>query len=113
MRAVSAHKELEAGSVKLFPMTNSVSCEPMMGKLTREGISIGEVFTAKGVNPTTGKPATISYQCVFAAKFIKVEGKGPTNASAAENVFSPFWYCLLYTSPSPRDQRGTRMPSSA
>ena len=24
-----------------------------------------------------------------------------------------FWHCLLYTSPSPRDQRGSRMPSSA
>ena len=24
-----------------------------------------------------------------------------------------FWNCLLYTSPSPRDQRGSRMPSSA
>ena len=23
------------------------------------------------------------------------------------------WFCLLYTSPSPRDQRGSRMPSSA
>ena len=23
------------------------------------------------------------------------------------------WVCLLYTSPSPRDQRGYRMPSSA
>ena len=23
------------------------------------------------------------------------------------------WGCLLYTSPSPRDQRGSRMPSSA
>ena len=25
----------------------------------------------------------------------------------------PFYACLLYTSPSPRDQRGSRMPSSA
>ena len=25
----------------------------------------------------------------------------------------PSWSCLLYTSPSPRDQRGSRMPSSA
>ena len=25
----------------------------------------------------------------------------------------PAWHCLLYTSPSPRDQRGSRMPSSA
>ena len=24
-----------------------------------------------------------------------------------------YWCCLLYTSPSPRDQRGSRMPSSA
>ena len=28
-------------------------------------------------------------------------------------VFGLFGYCLLYTSPSPRDQRGSRMPSSA
>ena len=28
--------------------------------------------------------------------------------------FPPYcWICLLYTSPSPRDQRGSRMPSSA
>ena len=26
---------------------------------------------------------------------------------------SLFLHCLLYTSPSPRDQRGSRMPSSA
>ena len=26
---------------------------------------------------------------------------------------APLRYCLLYTSPSPRDQRGSRMPSSA
>ena len=25
----------------------------------------------------------------------------------------PFTICLLYTSPSPRDQRGSRMPASA
>ena len=28
-------------------------------------------------------------------------------------IFSPASGCLLYTSPSPRDQRGSRMPSSA
>ena len=28
------------------------------------------------------------------------------------NIWSS-WCCLLYTSPSPRDQRGSRMPSSA
>ena len=35
------------------------------------------------------------------------EGASPT--AALEVIFT----CLLYTSPSPRDQRGSRMPSSA
>ena len=29
------------------------------------------------------------------------------------SLFALFMFCLLYTSPSPRDQRGSRMPSSA
>ena len=33
------------------------------------------------------------------------------NATEAMNLFAHS--CLLYTSPSPRDQRGSRMPSSA
>ena len=28
-------------------------------------------------------------------------------------AYDRYWDCLLYTSPSPRDQRGSRMPSSA
>ena len=36
-----------------------------------------------------------------------------TKAGTPFKVFTPFWRCLLYTSPSPRDQRGSRMPSSA
>ena len=30
-----------------------------------------------------------------------------------EEKVEEFYNCLLYTSPSPRDQRGSRMPSSA
>ena len=32
---------------------------------------------------------------------------------ASYKDFAREWGCLLYTSPSPRDQRGSRMPSSA
>ena len=32
---------------------------------------------------------------------------------APYSFFDAPWVCLLYTSPSPRDQRGSRMPSSA
>ena len=38
------------------------------------------------------------------------------NATPMEYVqvnYDAIWTCLLYTSPSPRDQRGSRMPSSA
>ena len=29
------------------------------------------------------------------------------------DLSKPLWLCLLYTSPSPRDKRQSRMPSSA
>ena len=32
---------------------------------------------------------------------------------APDDVTNDWYICLLYTSPSPRDQRGSRMPSSA
>ena len=35
------------------------------------------------------------------------KGKGSYKRNGEKNI------CLLYTSPSPRDQRGSRMPSSA
>ena len=39
-----------------------------------------------------------------------------SDENAMSDLFSTInnkWGCLLYTSPSPRDQRGSRMPSSA
>ena len=47
--------------------------------------------------------AAVSQQRQFATANKSVGGHGPMGTSA----------CLLYTSPSPRDQRGSRMPSSA
>ena len=43
------------------------------------------------------------------------DAENDTEEDEDENVekHSGFWTCLLYTSPSPRDQRGSRMPSSA
>ena len=36
-----------------------------------------------------------------------------TRSLMIQRKFEDAWTCLLYTSPSPRDQRGSRMPSSA
>ena len=37
----------------------------------------------------------------------------PKQAGEVGEYMAMLWICLLYTSPSPRDQRGSRMPSSA
>ena len=41
---------------------------------------------------------------------IKRENRSKPKSSSSKGLFKD---CLLYTSPSPRDQRGSRMPSSA
>ena len=45
---------------------------------------------------------------------IKLDGKKAGSVELVDDVFGlEPRACLLYTSPSPRDQRGSRMPSSA
>ena len=45
--------------------------------------------------------------------FAKLDGATTTINVALEWAAYDVKTCLLYTSPSPRDQRGSRMPSSA
>ena len=45
----------------------------------------------------------------YAAEVIDESFRGKNRVQQQRIVYS----CLLYTSPSPRDQRGSRMPSSA
>ena len=46
--------------------------------------------------------------------FIALVGKNGAGKTTLMNVLTESHeICLLYTSPSPRDQRGSRMPSSA
>ena len=40
-------------------------------------------------------------------------GEGMSRRMMKEGIEVWGYSCLLYTSPSPRDQRGSRMPSSA
>ena len=42
-----------------------------------------------------------------------VKGRKEDTKTIKQQVLSDYKGCLLYTSPSPRDQRGSRMPSSA
>ena len=46
-----------------------------------------------------------------------IENAAKANLAKADAIsqvgFTPYYGCLLYTSPSPRDKRQSRMPSSA
>ena len=44
---------------------------------------------------------------------IEIGRQGGVGVLNLEGLWTRYENCLLYTSPSPRDQRGSRMPSSA
>ena len=45
--------------------------------------------------------------------FIEGRPSQMERAAGLVELLRPFWSCLLYTSPSPRDYAASRMPSSA
>ena len=69
-----------------------------------ENVSSGQSI---GYDPRLHSPASL--------KRLKaaIEKAGGSLKALDQNPIDDAWYCLLYTSPSPRDQRGSRMPSSA
>ena len=65
-------------------------------------------------------PSTVEYNkaiklvsLLYHTKFRDEEVACIPSVYVEKIVGSKFYFCLLYTSPSPRDQRGSRMPSSA
>ena len=81
----------------------------MRGLMTRDRVEVlikpepgGNRFRAKIVKVLQRNFDQIVGQVYF------LKDKTPILADSSHS-----WGCLLYTSPSPRDQRGSRMPSSA
>ena len=64
--------------------------------IKRQGDRVGIYFLETGANQ---RPSKVIYD--------------RANSSISQCKVGDFDCCLLYTSPSPRDQRGSRMPSSA
>ena len=62
-------------------------------------------FMTKDLRKRMGEAA------ILAGQSINYEGLGTVEFLVDKH--REFYFCLLYTSPSPRDQRGSRMPSSA
>ena len=50
---------------------------------------------------------------VVICTWLLLQPKSGTISDIAASIFGLFYFCLLYTSPSPRDRTRSRMPSSA
>ena len=73
------------------------------------------LFTSVPATADTAAEAIASWTSTFGAMTWIVSDQGPhfVNQLIKEVTSTMLVNCLLYTSPSPRDQRGSRMPSSA
>ena len=56
---------------------------------------------------------TMAMNIHMSTRFLQLSKKFPNKSKTRIIVMTTSNICLLYTSPSPRDQRGSRMPSSA
>ena len=83
-------------------------------EITKDAIAAAEAGAAilhlHARNPETGQP---DQSPEGFAPFLPRIKQGTNSVINITTGGSPYMTCLLYTSPSPRDQRGSRMPSSA
>ena len=85
--------------VSLFAATAYLTVQRIQNELDRD-VRLG--LEANGINP---EGLNISWRY----RDVKVTGELASETTQQQLIE----VCLLYTSPSPRDQRGSRMPSSA
>ena len=77
-----------------------------LAKLVQRGAAITPPNIAAEIETLTGAESRAVYQAIAKAKAGGLASVDKHDVNDADG-------CLLYTSPSPRDQRGSRMPSSA
>jgi len=65
------------------------------------------------LNPSMGPPIPLNERATWVEKVKSIRGAGLPFLLIFIVLGMLYLGCLLYTSPSPRDQRGSRMPSSA
>ena len=82
------------------------------GMLTLNGLSkLGPITNRRLLEQFEHDP-----QSIFRAsrdQLLSIKGVGPSMVASIKDAAHEEWICLLYTSPSPRDKRQSRMPSSA
>ena len=83
--------------------------------LVPEALKEVYLFSAAAYQPVWSQSAHLAYARFLAANQIlfKLLNSAEYQPAEADCVLRQYYRCLLYTSPSPRDKRQSRMPSSA
>ena len=92
--------------------TTSLSTNPVIGSSRNQTAPRIEIDTPKlqgSISLRGGKIDELSFKTYFET----LEKQKNVSLLSPSNKENAYYACLLYTSPSPRDQRGSRMPSSA
>ena len=88
-----------------------------MSDVQPEDVVLGSVNDDGALMRTSSVAFTLTYDDWVLANFDEGDDSSPTADIDGDGLDNLLEYavgsCLLYTSPSPRDQRGSRMPSSA
>ena len=105
--------------MELPKIQNAETSPAKPARAVRAYANIGKFLSAHGIKPTRQRVAIATQmyerdQHLSADALLEKVNLDPatTNVSKA-TIYNTLKICLLYTSPSPRDQRGSRMPSSA
>ena len=97
---------LDSIRTDVMPKEFGEKLEPRLSKIDDPLLQAGDVDAVLIVN-------TFMYMSDHVDYLKKIENALTPNGEILIVDFKKEWTCLLYTSPSPRDQRGSRMPSSA
>ena len=104
-------------------MKKTVSVAPMMDCTDKHEIYFLSLIS-KNINLYTemivanaiirgDKTKLLSFKKINNPVTLQVGGSNPNELAEACKISEDYGYCLLYTSPSPRDRSLSRMPSSA
>ena len=95
-----------------FDISADTTAAPLIGLDVHTPFGLGAI---SGIFRDEDYPdeAGFSHPSVFVVQVLLSAPEGSRPAAVAFLSPDSIWTCLLYTSPSPRDQRGSRMPSSA
>ena len=85
-------------------VNNAIVLLDTYNRMRSEGVSIPDAVV---------KTAAQRLRPILLTTVTTIAGLVPMATQINLNFFERIISCLLYTSPSPRDQRGSRMPSSA